>query len=51
MRQALLVGACLVVWWAVGVPLLPVVLAIAVPAFAALSFVLDKYNQYAPPAL
>lgn len=45
MRQALLVGACLVVWWVVGVPLLPVVLAIAVPAFAALSFIFDKYNH------
>lgn len=45
MRQALLVGACLVVWWVVGVPLLPVVLAIAVPVFAALSFIFDKYNH------
>jgi hypothetical protein len=48
MQQALLVGACLVVWWVVGVPLLPLILAFLIPAFAALSFILDKYNQCAP---
>lgn len=39
----------MVAWWVVGVPLLPVVLAVVVPVWAVLYFALDKYNQYLSP--